>query len=92
MEDKGRFIRYSECQYFPCHSGLEEEDFNCKFCYCPLYTLGDECGGNAGWIDAGGQLIKDCSACILPHKPDAANYIDSKFSILAQLAADHHKK
>ena len=26
-----------ECEYFPCHKGVREEEFNCLFCYCPLY-------------------------------------------------------
>ena len=34
-----------ECKFYPCHSGAGE-DFNCLFCYCPLYALGDRCGGN----------------------------------------------
>ena len=28
------------CEYFPCHGGVPEEEFNCLFCWCPLYTLG----------------------------------------------------
>ncbi len=24
-----------ECEYFPCHKGVREEEFNCLFCYCP---------------------------------------------------------
>ena len=34
------------------------------FCYCPLYTLGDKCGGNFRYLDNG---IKDCSDCLYPH-------------------------
>ena len=30
-----------ECEYFPCHKGADPENFNCLFCYCPLYVLGD---------------------------------------------------
>ena len=32
------FFQNKECEYFPCHKGVKEEDFNCLFCYCPLYT------------------------------------------------------
>lgn len=37
------FFQNKECEYFPCHKGVKEEDFNCLFCYCPLYTLGKHC-------------------------------------------------
>lgn len=40
------FFQNRACEYFPCHKGVADEDFNCLFCYCPLYLLGDECGGN----------------------------------------------
>ena len=39
------FFQNRACEYFPCHKGVADEDFNCLFCYCPLYLLGDECGG-----------------------------------------------
>lgn len=38
------FFQNRACEYFPCHKGVADEDFNCLFCYCPLYLLGDECG------------------------------------------------
>ena len=34
------FMQNRDCEYFPCHAGVSEEDFNCLFCYCPLYALG----------------------------------------------------
>ena len=34
-----------ECEYFPCHKGVREEEFNCLFCYCPLYRASD-CRGS----------------------------------------------
>ena len=40
------FFQNRECEYFPCHTGLDPEEFNCLFCYCPLYALKDKCGGN----------------------------------------------
>ena len=36
---------HRECEYFPCHPGAEPDNFNCLFCYCPLYPLGAACGG-----------------------------------------------
>lgn len=65
-----KFNQNSKCEFFPCHKMENignEEDFNCLFCYCPLYMLGKECGGNFKYT-AGD--IKDCSDCILPHIKD----------------------
>ena len=59
-----QFFQNRECEYFPCHEGVEKEDFNCLFCYCPLYALGDRCGGRFCYTENG---IKDCSACTRPH-------------------------
>ena len=47
------------------------EDFNCMFCYCPLYFL-EDCGGNYTYIKG----IKDCSNCLIPHKPKGYDYIN----------------
>ena len=40
------FFCNKECEFFPCHQTKHPEKFNCLFCYCPLYALGDKCGGN----------------------------------------------
>ena len=59
-----KFFQNRECEYFPCHQGIDAEEFNCLFCYCPLYALGDRCGGCFQYLKNG---IKDCSACMRPH-------------------------
>ena len=59
------FYQNRECEYFPCHKGADPEHFSCMFCYCPLYALGDGCGGNFRYTKEG---IKDCSACLRPHR------------------------
>lgn len=53
-----------ECEYFPCHPAGDENDFNCLFCFCPLYALGERCGGNFTYLSNG---YKDCSECMFPH-------------------------
>ena len=63
-----------ECKYFPCHDS-KGDYFNCMFCFCPLYLLGRECGGNFTYLENG---IKDCSACRLPHSPGGYEYIVEK--------------
>ena len=52
------FFQHKSCEYFPCHKGADPETFSCLFCYCPLYPLGDACGGNFTYTADG---LKDCS-------------------------------
>ncbi|NMC56178.1 MAG: metal-binding protein [Eubacteriaceae bacterium] len=56
------FFQNKDCEYFPCHKNIAPEDFNCLFCYCPLYFT--KCGKDYKII---GGNIKDCSDCIFPH-------------------------
>ena len=51
-----KFFQHRECEFFPCHKTEDEENFNCLFCYCPLYALGENCGGNFKYTEDG---IKD---------------------------------
>ena len=59
------FFSHRECEYFPCHPGADPDNFNCLFCYCPLYLLGDRCGGNFVYRENG---VKDCTNCLYPHR------------------------
>jgi Zn-finger protein len=77
------FVQHTKCEFFPCHATSHPEDFNCLFCYCPLYALGSQCGGNCQWLPNG---IKDCSACMLPHGRGSYEYIMGKFPLLSALA------
>ena len=63
-ENSAKYFNNRSCQYYPCHKVEEEAEFNCLFCYCPLYALGERCGGSFRYTEEG---IKDCSACIIPH-------------------------
>lgn len=58
------FFSNTACEHFPCHEGVAPEQFNCLFCYCPLYALGDKCGGNFTYTSKG---TKSCVNCSLPH-------------------------
>lgn len=78
-----RFFVNRECEYFPCHSGVDPEQFNCLFCYCPLYTLGSRCGGNFRWTEKG---VKDCKSCTFPHHPENYRRITGRFREIAALA------
>lgn len=78
-----RFFSHRQCEYFPCHPTQNPEEFNCLFCYCPLYALGDKCGGNFRYLENG---IKDCSGCLLPHKKDCYDYVIGKYPEIMELA------
>ncbi len=82
MKNNFSYFQNTDCEYFPCHKA-EGDFFNCLFCYCPLYALGENCGGNFVYIEAG---IKDCSHCLVPHSPGGYQYILSKFEEVAELA------
>lgn len=77
------FFQNRECEYFPCHDGVEEERFSCLFCYCPLYALGERCGGNFSYTQQG---IKDCSACPVPHRKENYERILAKMDGIMELA------
>ena len=84
VKDMGsyRFFQNKECEYFPCHKCSDEKDFNCLFCYCPLYVLGDQCGGAFTYTEQG---IKDCSACMKPHLAESYDTIMEKMGAVMDL-------
>jgi len=67
MKNSSCFFENRECEYFPCHEGLEH--FNCMFCYCPLYGR-EHCPGNPKYIEWEGKKIKSCENCTFPHQPE----------------------
>ena len=77
------FTQHKTCEFFPCHKTEHPEDFNCLFCYCPLYTLGSHCGGNFVYLDNG---VKDCSNCLVPHGRGSYSYVLKKYPELMELA------
>ena len=65
--ERYKFFQHRDCEYFPCHKGADPARFSCLFCYCPLYALGDRCGGAFTYNERG---IKDCSDCTFPHRSE----------------------
>ena len=61
------FFQNRQCEFFPCHKTDDPNNFNCLFCYCPLYALGRACGGDYTYNERG---VKDCSDCTFPHRPE----------------------
>ena len=80
--DASRFFQNRECSFFPCHKGVAEEEFNCLFCYCPLYTLGRKCGGNYTYTDKG---IKGCKDCTFPHIAENYESLTGRFREIAEV-------
>ena len=57
MSQNYSYFAHKECEYFPCHKGADPENFNCLFCYCPLYALGRNCGGAFQYKENGIKVI-----------------------------------
>lgn len=90
MPNGSAFFRNTDCEYFPCHANVDPDEFNCLFCYCPLYALGPRCGGDFTYTASG---IKDCSGCTALHKGAAgAGLVKQRFGELADLARSHGKE
>lgn len=78
-----KYVTNKKCEYYPCHQ-TDEDFFNCLFCFCPLYTLGETCGGNFTYSKKG---FKNCSACSLPHRKDGYDFVKMRLAEVLQLAA-----
>ena len=78
------FFSNRACKYFPCHEGVDEDEFNCLFCYCPLYALGPACGGDFTYTETG---RKNCTACSIPHRGDAGvDLVARRYDEIARIA------
>ena len=83
-----QFFQNKACEYFPCHK-VDKEEFNCLFCYCPLYALKDKCGGNFVYLDSG---IKSCMDCIKPHSKNGYEHIMSHMKEVMNIARLDERK
>lgn len=84
------FFTNRDCEYFPCHKGADPDDFNCLFCYCPLYVLGRRCGGAFTYNNSG---RKDCAGCLFPHRRENYAAILSRYEdILAVMPPDEPER
>lgn len=77
------FVQNRSCEYFPCHEGVDPDRFNCLFCFCPLYALGENCGGSFRYTEEG---IKDCSDCLLPHRRENHGDICERLKLITEMA------
>lgn len=83
MSENYKFHQHRDCEFFPCHETENPEEFNCLFCYCPLYALGEGCGGNFRYTEDG---VKDCTGCMLPHSRGGYDYVMQHFEDIMELA------
>ena len=81
-EQHHRFFQNRQCEYFPCHAGVEEKDFNCLFCFCPLYALGRKCGGKCRYNENGNKV---CTDCTFPHKRENYPAIIARYSEIMEV-------
>ncbi|MGN0801424.1 MAG: cysteine-rich small domain-containing protein [Candidatus Faecivicinus sp.] len=90
-EDSKRysFFQHRECEYFPCHKTSDPDNFNCLFCYCPLYALGKKCGGNFRYNEKG---FKDCTNCMVPHRRENYGRIVSRYSEIMEIVKESDRR
>lgn len=77
------FFCNRDCEYFPCHPTNDPDNFNCLFCYCPLYALGNRCGGAFTYNQNG---YKDCTRCLFPHQRENYGKIIARYGEIAEVA------
>ena len=82
MDNNFSYFQNKDCAFFPCHD-CDSEFFNCLFCYCPLYALGDKCGGAFRYLEDG---TKDCAGCLFPHRKENYGKILARYADIAELA------
>ena len=70
------FFQNRSCASFPCHKGIDAEAFNCLFCFCPLYTLGEHCDGDYTFSESG---KKSCVNCTFPHQRENYEAVLSRY-------------
>jgi len=87
MGENYKFIQNTKCEYFPCHKVSNKENFNCLFCFCPLYMLKDNCGGNFSYKND----VKDCTNCTIPHSPGGYDHIMSKMKEVIKIGSEKTK-
>jgi len=78
-----KFVQNLKCEFFPCHEKVPKEEFNCLFCFCPLYMLKNHCGGNFKRNNG----IKDCTYCTVPHAKGSYERIMSKMKQVVKIGS-----
>jgi Zn-finger protein len=87
MKNSYKFFANTECRYFPCHENVDSDHFNCLFCYCPLYLLGERCSGNFEYVGQS-KDVKCCTKCVFPHNPSNYDLIIEKLQEIVRSGAE----
>lgn len=74
MTFSSKWFRNDDCEYYPCHIGIDHDSFSCKYCFCILFHI-DDCGGKFSILPNG---MKDCSDCKFPHQKENNDIIINK--------------
>lgn len=92
MNNNYKFFQNRDCEFFPCHKVKDEDKFNCLFCYCPLY-FDESCIGSPEYIVNGrGQKIKDCSSCLVVHRPEMYDKVIAHLQRQEEISACRFEK
>jgi len=78
-----KFFQNRECEYFPCHMVKDDKEFNCLFCYCPLYALQGECGGDFTYTQKG---VKNCTGCVKPHTLEGYDHVQAHIKEIIEIS------
>jgi len=84
MKNSYKFFSNKYCKFFPCHSDIKSSDFNCLFCFCPLYSLGKKCSGNFKY-NLKNNNIKNCVDCLLPHSYESYDIVIDKLKTIKDI-------
>lgn len=79
-----KFNQNKKCEFFPCHEVANKAHFNCLFCFCPLYMLKNNCGGNFKYTSG----VKDCSDCTIPHSKNGYEFIMNKMGEVTKIGSE----
>jgi Zn-finger protein len=72
----------TNCYWYPCHKEIEDNEYDCRMCYCPLYETCSKLN-NILW---GGYLLRyqddkgdnkevfACDKCTIFHKKENVEY------------------
>ena len=94
LQKRGKSIcpRLSAILIFPTASANfshDPDNFNCLFCYCPLYVLGERCGGSFTYLENG---YKDCRRCLYPHDRGSYDAIMKRYGEILAVMASRRKE
>ena len=77
MTNHYKYFSHKECEFFPCHKESDGKDFNCLFCFCPLYLV-KACGGAYTYTETGTPRTALIAFFPIKRKTMAESWLGSK--------------